>query len=1337
MSIKKQTIRYGLFLLPTLLLAQTGTGLKGDYFSNTALAGTVSLSRLDTSVNFDWGPNAPAAAIPADNFSARWSGQVEAPATGTYTFATQADDGVRLWVDGKLLINRWTNRTSARDQSVPVSLTGGRKYDIQLEYYDNSGNALVKLLWSYPGQAEQLIPQGRLYVAAITPQVAPVVTSSTWVSAMPFLSETNGWGPLERDRSNGDKGATDGVTLKVDGHAYARGLGVHAASEVKVALDGRFDVFKAIVGVDDAVGNSGTVVFEVWIDGAMKFQSPVMRGNMPGLAVEVPTKNGRELKLIVTNADGSISYDHADWADARLEIVSAVTYLSDLNWVSAVNGRGQVLKDHPIPGATGAAVPERFMLRGKAYTKGLGTFPQAEVKYDLAKKYERFNAVVGVDDTAVGRGSVIFEVWSGTVMLFRSDVLRGTSPARAISIDVTDKTELILKVSNAGDGSTMDIADWADAQLVPIAVSAPPPPTPNPVALPGAPGNLTASAGNALVNLTWQAVSGATSYNVYRGTSTNAQSSTPIATNLTGTTYSNTALTNGTTYFYKVRAVNTAGAGNPSNEASAKPAAPPPNITIPGAPASLTATAGNALVNLAWPAVSGATSYSVYRGTATNAQSSTPIATNLTGTTYSNTGLTNGTTYFYKVRAVNSAGAGNPSAEASARPSGPAPTAAPANLTATAGNQQIALTWAAVTGATGYNVYRGTATNAQATTAVATNVTATNYTNTGLTNGTRYFYKVAATNTGGVGPSSAEASAIPLGAPTAPILMPPTTGDGRVTLSWTAVNGATTYNLYRGTAANGQGNTPIATNITGLTYANTGLTNGTGYFYRLTAVNAAGESPRSNEVTGTPSAAAPPSDATTLSAFRLLRQASWGPKPGDIDRVRNMGRGAYLDEQFGAAASAYPDSLYGTSVEEVQEHLLRLAITGNDQLRQRVAFALSKIWAVNASEVNRADATVVYYRTFMNRAFGNYRDLMTDMSLNPAMGRFLNMLNSKSEAVTTVPANENYPRELLQLFTLGTSVLSNDGSPQAGSTYTEEDVKALARLFTGWTYGDGNAATIPTNSANANWVAPMEAVERFHDVTAKTFLGTSFAPNRTTRQDLDQALDVIFNHPTLPPYVAKSLISQLVTSNPSPAYVAAVTNAFINNGNNVRGDLRATVRAILEHPEANLGTNTAGKLMEPVLLVISPLRTLNASVSDFPFMATHASDMGQRVLYPPSVFSYFSPFFRIRNGALLGPEFQLLTTVTALTRTNYMARVLNGDLGGAATVDYTAYTSRAADAAALTDYVALQFMGGQLSTEQRSAIITAVNATPASNPTERAKTALYLVLASAQYQVDR
>jgi hypothetical protein len=318
-----------------------------------------------------------------------------------------------------------------------------------------------------------------------------------------------------------------------------------------------------------------------------------------------------------------------------------------------------------------------------------------------------------------------------------------------------------------------------------------------------------------------------------------------------------------------------------------------------------------------------------------------------------------------------------------------------------------------------------------------------------------------------------------------------------------------------------------------------------------------------------------------------------------------------------------------------------------------------------------------------------------------------------------------------------------DGQGRPMPVYTEQDVKELARIFTGWTFGDGNPATVPRDLAKGDYRFPMEAVARYHDTGAKTFLGQAFVANQTARQDLDQALDLLFNHPNVGPFIGRHLIQQLVTSNPSPGYVAAIAAVFNDNGGGVRGDLAAVVRAILTHPEAGTSSLTSGKLAEPALFVASILRALNASVINYPFMSDQAESMGQKVLYPGSVFSYFSPGYRVRgtNGGggvpLGGPEFQILTTVTALERANFVGELLGGDFGDHVHVDYAPFTSRAGDAAALVDYCGLVFMGGRMSLEQRTEIISAVRKTPPGNAGERARTALYLTLTAAQSQVDR
>jgi uncharacterized protein (DUF1800 family) len=413
-----------------------------------------------------------------------------------------------------------------------------------------------------------------------------------------------------------------------------------------------------------------------------------------------------------------------------------------------------------------------------------------------------------------------------------------------------------------------------------------------------------------------------------------------------------------------------------------------------------------------------------------------------------------------------------------------------------------------------------------------------------------------------------------------------------------------------------------------------------------------------------------------------------------------------------------------------------------------VAWALHKIWVVSAIEVPRADAIVTYQRVLMNGAFGNYRDLMKAVTLNPAMGRYLNMLNNRSQTVTGVPPNENYPRELMQLFTVGIPRLNPDGSVMRDSAgqelkvYTEDDVKELARIFTGWTYGDGNPDTVPTRQASENWRVPMEAVARYHDTGAKIFLGEHFPAGQAAQQDLEQALDVLFHHPNVGPFVSRQLIQQLVTSNPSGRYVSDVAAVFNDNGAGVRGDLAAVVRAVLTHDEARLSTEFTGKLSEPVLFVVSQLRALDAQVTDHPFMSDKAEEMGQKVFYPPSVFSYFSPGYRVRGTAgptgapLGGPEFQILTSVTALVRANFVGSLLGGWFGDDVTFDYTPFTSLAADPPALVDHCARLFMGTRISDEMRAEIIAAVRVTPATNARERARTAIYLTLVAAQSQVD-
>jgi uncharacterized repeat protein (TIGR03803 family) len=380
-----------------------------------------------------------------------------------------------------------------------------------------------------------------------------------------------------------------------------------------------------------------------------------------------------------------------------------------------------------------------------------------------------------------------------------------------------------------------------------------------PVAPPAAPTGVTATPGNGQVTVGWIASSGATSYNIYQGTTAGGEGATPVRTGVTATSMAITGLSNGTTYYFKVAAVDAGGTSPLSAEASAKPVAPP------AAPTGVSATPGNAQVTLAWTASSGATSYNIYQGTTAGGESSIPVETGVTATSAIITGLANGTTYYFKVAAVNAGGTSPLSAEASARPALTIP-AAPTGLAAAAGNAQVSLHWTAPAGneAASYNVYQGTAAGGESSIPVKTGITATSVMITGLSNGTTYYFKVAAVNSLGTGPLSAEASARPLAPPAAPTGFTAAAGNAQVTLHWTASTNAASYNVYQGTTAGGESSIPVKTGITGTSVAITGLSNGTTYYFKVAAVDASGTGPLSTEASARP--VAPPAAPTGLTA---------------------------------------------------------------------------------------------------------------------------------------------------------------------------------------------------------------------------------------------------------------------------------------------------------------------------------------------------------------------------------------------------------------------------------------------------------------------------------------
>jgi uncharacterized protein (DUF1800 family) len=489
---------------------------------------------------------------------------------------------------------------------------------------------------------------------------------------------------------------------------------------------------------------------------------------------------------------------------------------------------------------------------------------------------------------------------------------------------------------------------------------------------------------------------------------------------------------------------------------------------------------------------------------------------------------------------------------------------------------------------------------------------------------------------------------------------------------------------------------------------------------------------------------------TAAAAARFLEQASWGPTPASIAQVQQRGFSAYIDDQLVAPLSSIPDVPPDASGREpvgpVQQQFFVNALTGADQLRQRVAFALSQIWVVSTLKLNTADQIVPYLRLLQADAFENYSKIMYDVTLSPSMGHYLDMVNNDKPAGGR-EANENYARELLQLFTIGLNELNDDGSLQLNSgqpipTYDQSVIQGFARAFTGWTYAPKPGAT-PANHNPPYFAAPMVAVNSLHDTTAKTLLDGFVLPggsSHTAQMDLNDALANVFNHHNVAPFISKQLIQHLVAGNPSPAYISRVVAAWRGSG----GDMRAVIKAILLDSEARAGDIGKsdpgfGHLREPVLFINTLLRELNATVASNNTLAGQGNTIGQNVYAAPSVFNYFSPGYRylthFQNQAQVSinaPEFQIDNASTAVARVNFVNTLVYGTITGV-TLDLTPYLTLTPQQ--LVDTLNQTLMHGTLNPQAQSAIINAVSV----QTTARAKVqaAIYLIASSSQYQVER
>lgn len=499
--------------------------------------------------------------------------------------------------------------------------------------------------------------------------------------------------------------------------------------------------------------------------------------------------------------------------------------------------------------------------------------------------------------------------------------------------------------------------------------------------------------------------------------------------------------------------------------------------------------------------------------------------------------------------------------------------------------------------------------------------------------------------------------------------------------------------------------------------------------------------------------------ATPTAAARILDQTTFGPTATAIQNVESIGINAYLTQQFAQPAtqlaaiplSPLPAVCLTANNPRVcaESEWWQTALTGQDQLRQRVAFALSEMFVVSTQSVNGA-AIPQFHNALANDAFGNFLTIMHDVALSPAMGAYLNMLNSAKPGTGQI-ANENFARENMQLFTVGLNLLNQDGTLQLdGSgnpipTYTQAQVQAFARAYTGWTYATatgGSSTKFPNGTAN--YTSPMAAVESAHDTTSKILLnGTTLSAGQTAEQDLADALTNIFNHPNVGPFVCTQLIQHLVTSTPSPQYVSRVAAVFANDGTGVRGNMQAVIQAILTDEEARAADTNAnyngGHLREPVLFITAMMRGLNFTNKDpngsYFTLSNYSSPLNEEPYFANSVFNFFPPGYVIPGTTLNAPEFDIENTATVMLRQTLANTIVNNGINGF-TVDLSATSTlgtMAANPGQLADYLSMLFMHSQMSTAMRTTIVNAI--TPITSNAQRARIAVFLVVTSPQYKI--
>jgi uncharacterized protein (DUF1800 family) len=540
------------------------------------------------------------------------------------------------------------------------------------------------------------------------------------------------------------------------------------------------------------------------------------------------------------------------------------------------------------------------------------------------------------------------------------------------------------------------------------------------------------------------------------------------------------------------------------------------------------------------------------------------------------------------------------------------------------------------------------------------------------------------------------------------------------------------------------------------------------------------------------SAQLPDLTPTRADTVRFLEQATFGPNPELIATVRAQGFEAYLAQQREAGMAPYPTypdlphmpttrpedctgpcQQHNYTMHPLQVHFFENAIEGEDQLRQRVAWALSQILVVSGLDITLSSWMSPYQQLLYSNAFGNYGHLVYLVTRNAAMGRYLDTAGNRCQTRTPPDVsvcrlgspekpNENYARELLQLFTIGTDLLNSDGTPVVDAdgapipSYDQGTVEEFARVLTGWILEEA----FPEGP---NYIDPMRHNEARHDRGPKTLLttecgpdGTDLCPNaqlpggQTADEELRAAMTNIMAHRNVAPFISRQLIQHFVTSNPTPGYVADIAAVFASSADS-RLQLFEVVRAILLHPEARggfrVGAATA-KLREPVQFVTNVLRALNAStdgvlnsivVADADNPPIGSAQMSQNVFNAPSVFSFYSPNHVIprTDPPLFGPQFQIHSTSTAIRRANFVNQVVFGAIPGTTIHPPARWLALASFPDELISGLDMLFLHGTMSAEMRALIREAIIAAPPSDAGARVQQALYLIATSNQYQVQR